>query len=276
VHAVSRGPAPGEHPAHRWWTADVSDAEQARTLMRAVKPASVVHLGALTHAAPDMALVLPTYHSALTSTVHVLLAVTEHGGVRVVLAGSVEEPSGVEPPASPYGAAKAAAGVYARMFHALYGTPVVIARLALTYGPGQAERKVIPSAIRALLRGEAPHVSPGTRRWDLVYVDDATEALARLAEGAGADGATLDVGSGRVRTLRSVIERLTAIVDPTLTPVFGAVPERPFTEQPLADVAATEAAIGWRATTSLEVGLRQTVDWYRAHPVRAADHGVAS
>ena len=278
VHAVSRQPLSGPAADECRWTADVADERQAREVVQAVKPDVAVHLGALTHAAPDLGLVLPIFRSALASTVNLLTALTEQGCRRIVLAGSVEEPTGgaEAQPASPYAAAKWAASAYARMFHALYGAPIVIARLALTYGPGQAARKVIPSTILALLRGEPPRLSSAARAWDVLYVDDAIEALARLVDGGAPDGATVEIGTGRLTTLRSVIERLVAIVDPTIVPAFGAMPDRPLTEARAADAAATAALLGWRATTSLETGLRQTVDWYRAHLDSSDQHEVAS
>jgi len=141
VHTVSRQ-APSElAPVECRWTADVADERQAREVVQTVKPDVVVHLGALTYAAPDLELVLPTFHSALASTVNLLTALTEQGCRRIVLAGSIEEPIGGADvrPASPYAAAKWAASAYGRMFHALYGAPVVIARLALAYGPGRLE-----------------------------------------------------------------------------------------------------------------------------------------
>jgi nucleoside-diphosphate-sugar epimerase len=148
VHAVSRRQRTPHAAAARWWTADVESEAVARELVQAVKPDTVFHLAGLTDASPDLRLVLPTFRSLLASTVHVLAASAEEGCRRVVLVGSVEEPAVGHPdvvPASPYAAAKWAAGAYGRLFQALYGTPVVMARLALAYGPGQAARKVIPS-----------------------------------------------------------------------------------------------------------------------------------
>jgi nucleoside-diphosphate-sugar epimerase len=160
------------------------------------------------------------------------------------------------------------------MFHALYGTPVVSARLALVYGPEQAARKVIPSTILALLRGEAPRLSSAARPWDFVYVDDAVDALARLLGGGGPDGATVEIGTGRTEPLRAVIERIVRMIDPTVVPAFGAVADRPLVDGRAADAAATEKMLGWRASTTLERGLERTIDWYRTHADSFGKRGV--
>ena len=75
--------------------------------------------------------------SNLLATVSLLTAVQEAGCRRMVMTGSVVEPSPGEVAVSPYAAAKAAATDHARMFYSLYGTPVVCLRLAMVYGPGR-------------------------------------------------------------------------------------------------------------------------------------------
>ena len=69
VHAVSRQHGPGHAAADRWWTAEVADETAACELVKSVKPDVLIHLGALTHADPGLDLVLPTFRSALASTV---------------------------------------------------------------------------------------------------------------------------------------------------------------------------------------------------------------
>jgi hypothetical protein len=118
---------------------------------------------------------------------NVLVAATEGGVRRLLLAGSLEEPDPHESwpvPASPYAAAKLGAGAVARMCHALYGTPVVWLRLFMVYGPAQPDvRKLIPHVTLSLLRGEAPRLSNGKRLVDWIYVDDVVRrSAAAVAE----------------------------------------------------------------------------------------------
>ena len=118
------------------------------------------------------------------STVALLTAATEHGVQRVIVTGSMEEPdlaAGDLRPSSPYAAAKVCVNVYARMFHAVYGTPVTLLRPFVTYGPGQSDSKLIPYVIRAFAAGQSPRLSSCTRKVDMVYVDDMIEAFLRSA-----------------------------------------------------------------------------------------------
>ncbi|MGH7277244.1 MAG: NAD-dependent epimerase/dehydratase family protein, partial [Candidatus Rokuibacteriota bacterium] len=150
-----------------------------------------------------------------------------------------------------------------RMFHGLYGTPVVLVRLFMTYGPGQAPDKVLPYTILSLLRGAPPRLSGGERPLDWIYVDDVVEAFVRIAQAPGLEGTTIDVGSGEAAPLRAVVRQIVDLVAPSIEPLFGELPDRPFNGARTADVATTYARLGWSPTTSLSAGLRRTVEWYR-------------
>jgi len=247
----------------------MEDARAVEELVGKIKPDVIFHLSGLANGAPDMGLVSEIFHSQVTSTVNLLTAATGSGCGRIVLAGSLEEPRGTDPepvPASPYGAAKWAASAYGRMFHGVYGTPIVIARTFMTYGPGQPEWKVIPSTIRALLDGRAPRLSHGTRHVDWIYVDDVIEGLVCCGGAPGIEGMTLDLGSGTTTTIREVVARLVTLTDPSIRPEFGALPERPSEDHRVADVRTSSAHLGWQPSIALDEGLRRTVDWYRSQP----------
>jgi UDP-glucose 4-epimerase len=270
VHGVSRRPeAAGGGEDIRWWQCDLVNALAVQELLCRVKPDVIFHLGGMVTAEPALELVEPTFHSLVASTVNVLTAVVRTGCGRVVLAGSLEEPTGESvdalTPSSPYGAAKLAAGMYARMFVKLYQAPVVIVRPYMTYGPGQRPTKVIPYTIMSLLRSEAPRLSKGQRFLDWVYVDDLIDGLVRAAAHPGIVGRTLDLGSGTPVSIKDIVMRLVRLIDPSITPQYGIEPDRPDDRIRLADVETTEHAIGWRARTPLDEGLAQTVEWYRRH-----------
>jgi UDP-glucose 4-epimerase len=267
VHCVSRRHQPAAGPWVRWWQADLADAADVRRLFAGVKPDLVFHLAGLTSAARGLEGVLPILHANLVPTVNILVAASQYPVGRLLLAGSLEEPlpGGTWPVASsPYAASKLAAAAYMRMCHALYGAPAVWLRVFMVYGPHQSDlHKLVPHVTCSLLRGEVPALSSGRRPIDWIYVDDVADAFLAAAVAEGVEGETLDVGSGRLVTVREVAERLAQIIDPRLPPSFGSVPERRLEQTCVADVDRTVARLGFRAHTSLDVGLRKTVEWYR-------------
>ena len=276
VHAVTREQPPADADL-TWWQCDAVDEDAVRDLVTRVAPDVVYHFGGVVTGNPGVELVAPTYHSLLTSTINVLIAITELGHGRLVLAGSLEEPEGETPddlvPANPYGAAKFAASMYGRMFGHQYGTPVAVLRPYVTYGPRQRPEKLIVATILSLLEGERPVVHNPHRALDWVYVDDVVDAFVTAATHQEAVGRTFDLGSGAAVSVHSVAERLAGLIAPELAPP----PAGPGQDAGLVRLAQTEPAasvLGWRATTTLDAGLAATVEWYRTDAAGiASDRG---
>jgi len=251
VHGVTRRKPESAGPCERWWEADLTDSATVRRTLDEASPDLVFHLAGMVAGARGVELVLPMLQANLIAPINLLLAAQERG-VRLLLTGSLEEaqPDASWPiPASPYAAAKLAAGAYARMFQSLYGSRAAWLRLFMVYGPGQPDvRKVVPYVTLALLRGESPQLSSGARPVDWIFIDDVVDAFLAAAVAPDLGAQPLDVGSGRLVTVRAVVEELVRIVDPRIAPRFGAVAERPMEQVRVADV-----------------GLRKTVEWYRRH-----------
>ena len=268
VHAVYHTQIPGEERDQlRWWQADLADLNAVRRLFRDIRPDVIFHLASHVKGAPNLEHVLPTFHSNLESTINLLTMAAETGCRRVVLTGSLAEPdpqNGELFPSAPYAAAKWASSGYARMFHALYQLPVVIARVFMVYGPAQQDlTKLIPYVTLSLLRGETPKITSGERLVDWVYVSDVVEGFVALGQAPGIDGETIDLGSGKLISIREIVQQLASVVDPKARAEFGALPDRPLEPTRLAKTAETFARIGWEPRVSLRDGLERTVDWYR-------------
>lgn len=268
VHAASRNPDGVSVNGVQRDRVDLSDQRSTEALLAQVRPDVVLHLASQVTGVRDRELVLPMLHANLVAAVNVMLAASEVGCRRVVLAGSMEEPDPGDPQAvahSPYAAAKGAARGYARMFHGVYGLPVVHLRVFMVYGPGQRDlRKLVPYVTVSLLRGRAPELRSGARGIDWVYVDDVVDAFLAAAVTPGIEGASLDIGSGLLVTGRELAARLCALVDNGSEPIYGALPDRPLEHDRVADPVPATEMLGWRAKMTLDAGLAKTVDYYRS------------
>jgi nucleoside-diphosphate-sugar epimerase len=252
-------------------TLDIADPAAVLRLVMREKPAIVFHLASCVKGGREMALVRPMFEANLAGTVFLMEAAAQAGCRRFILTGSLEEPEDIRtPPSSPYAAAKTAASAYARMFHALYGFPAVIARVFMVYGPDQKDQsKLVPYVINALLQNRSPEMGGGTRPVDWIYVHDVVDGLLRMAAAEGLDGQTVDLGTGRLETVRGVVERLATLTGSTVPLLFNPARDRPMEQVRSADAAATETQLRWRPPTTLDEGLRATVAWHRQHPFPA-------
>lgn len=264
VHGVSRH-APASTLAHGWQT-DLSDERACIDVVRAVRPDVIYHLAGSVTGSREIADVVRTFENNLASTVYLMTAAAEAGVARLLLTGSMEE--GVVPdlrsvPSSPYAAAKLGCAVYARLFHSLWGLPVVNLRPAMVYGPGQRDlRKLVPHVMTEFLQGRRPKLSSGQRRADWIYVDDVAEAMIAAATAPGLEGLTLDIGTGALHSVRETVELIRSILKTAIQPDFGALPDRANEIEPAADTTRTRALIGWQSSTPLADGLRHAARWY--------------
>jgi len=268
VHAVSRSrrqPVDGID----WLACDLARTGSARTLIQRVQPQIVIHLAGAVRGDRALDAVTPTLATNLVATVELLEAATRGGVSRIVMAGSLlEEPAGsplFPVPPSPYGASRWAASAYARMFHALFDAPVTILRPSYAYGPGQDEAKLIPHVVRTLLEGKRPELQSGERLIDFVFADDVGQAFIAASSAADIEGETIDIGSGETARIRDVVGLIGEMFgSESPRPLFGAVPNRPLEQDVHVDTEIAARLLDWRASTTLEDGLRRTIDWYRA------------
>lgn len=263
VHAISRQKHIIDSRPISWWQVDnLENIEVVENLFNTIKPKVVFHLSGHVTGAANLENVLPTFNSLLLSTVNLLTVATKVGCDRIILISSLEEPkdsSADVVPGSPYAAAKWGSSAYGRMFHQLYQTPVVLVRTFMTYGPKQDERKIIPSVILSLLQDTPPKLASGKREVDWIYIDDVIAGMIAAAQVPNIEGCTFDLGSGNLVSIRTIVEKLTNLINPQIQPLFGALPDRPVEQVRVANIADTYAKLGWQPLTELDYGLELTV-----------------
>lgn len=282
-HSVVAAAGPGTAAAAeggqrvRWIALDLLDATSVQ-LAAAAPYDAVIHLAGLasgSEALRDPALAWAVNATGTARLLHELGAGRRAGGADplVLLVSSAEvygssnRPlSEADPlhPRSPYAASKRGAELAAEETANRTGLRVVTARAFPHTGPGQDERFVVPAFARRLQAARqagAPAVTVGNLDVvrDLLDVRDVVAAyLALLA--SGTPGETYNVASGTGHSLRSVFERLAAIVDvqavPQADPALLRDVDLPYL---VGDASKLRAATGWSPAIALDTTLRDVV-----------------
>ncbi|MFY8199039.1 MAG: NAD-dependent epimerase/dehydratase family protein [Pirellula staleyi] len=171
-------------------------------------------------------------------------------------------------PETVYGAAKLAGECYARAYHRTYGLPVVVVRPFNNFGPRSHfegdSGEVIPRFCVWAMNQRPPTIfGDGMQTRDFIYVEDTALWLRKIAETDAAIGKTINLGSGKevsVNQLAEIIYKLAGCKDILPRHTAG----RPGDVMRL--VANTELAsrlVGFRPTTSLEVGISRLLKYLR-------------
>ncbi len=169
-------------------------------------------------------------------------------------------------PLDPYGASKAAFEHYLPLYHTHHGVSFTILRYANVYGPRQdpfGEAGVVAIFSGQMLRGEQAVINgSGEQERDFAYVGDVAEANV-LALDRG-DGGTYNIGTGVGTSINEVFERLKAATDYRRPAVHGP-PKAGEVFKVYLDAEKAASELGWKPHTSLEEGLRLTVEYFRSH-----------
>lgn len=177
--------------------------------------------------------------------------------------GWLTEHTPLESP-SLHGQCKAALFRTAGRFCQAHGMAFKWARPFNLYGPHERAARLMPSVMRAALRGEDIRVSACTQLVDYLYVEDTARGIADVFE-SDACGA-VNVCSGRPVPLREVVERIASLAGFRGNILWGALPAA--VDQPLiAGDCRRLMALGWSPRVPLDEGLERTLAWMRRHDV---------
>ena len=174
---------------------------------------------------------------------------------------------------APYGLAKKMMLVQSQAYREQYGFNSIFVLPANLYGPGDnfdlETSHVIPALIRKCVearRGGAGFIEvwgSGIASREFLYGEDCAEGIIKAA--ALYDGSDpVNLGNGREVVIRDLVEMIAR-----LTGFEGAIrwqSDKP-DGQPRRQLDTSRAAarFGFHAQTTLEEGLRKTIDWYEAN-----------
>jgi nucleoside-diphosphate-sugar epimerase len=275
VHALIRGVPPEGHPGGSgvsWHSVDLLDEQAMRSAIREIEAEDLLHLAWYTEHGRFWS--APENLAWVGATLNLVRRFHESGGARAVLAGSCAEYEwGADTicsetdtplrPATLYGVAKRATHMVASAYAERARLGLAWGRIFLCYGPGEDERRLVPSVVRPLLAGREAEVGDGAQRRDLMYTEDVARAFVALLE-SPVLGA-VNIASGEEIAVADVVAIIAEEVGHPELVRLGALPRREGDPQRLAaDVERLREEVGFEPRVTLEHGIRDTVAWWRA------------
>lgn len=172
---------------------------------------------------------------------------------------------------SPYSASKIGAEAAAISYFSSFDVPVIIPRVFNNYGPRQSERAIIANIIsQALVQEKAISLGNVNSTRDFVFVGDTCRALCDLVKHSDKLlGKTINIGTGNHYSIREVAKKIFGIMEKELSVIEDSGrmrPERSEVDNLQCDNSQLTRLIGKTSWTSLEAGLRETIEWKKLQP----------
>lgn len=267
-------------------TADVTSLHDVQGVFERSKPHTCFHLAGQSTVEAAGRSPIPTFEANIVGT-WVILEVARHSesleGIVMASSNHVYGEQALQPSAedgplngsSPYAASKACTDIIARCFAQSYGMPVVMARTTNTYGGADPHQThLVTASILSLLKGQPPVIqSDGLPVKSYLYVRDAIAGYLLLGEQAARPevrGNPFNFCTDTPIDVLGLVNMMIQVagltgVTPRILGRSGAGGCHEFLSNERA-----RAVLGWRPRYSLEAGLRETIEWYRAHEERCS------
>ena len=149
-------------------------------------------------------------------------------------------------------------------YHRQHGLRIRVARIFNTYGPRMHpnDGRVVSNFIVQALKGEPITIfGDGQQTRSFCYVDDLIEGLVALMNAPDEQTGPMNLGNPSEITILELAERVIALTGSKSELIFKPLPsDDPRQRQP--DIALAKRSLKWQPSTTLEEGLRETVDYF--------------
>lgn len=262
-------------PRYRFVKGDIADEAVVNGILSEGGFDAVVNYAAETHV--DRSIMDPmAFLRTGVIGIHTLLeAVRRHNVPRFVqistdeVYGAVMEGESAEDarfePRSPYSAAKAAGDHLVSSYWHTYGTPVIVTHGCNMYGPHHYPEKLFPLFITNLLEGKkVPVYGDGMQVREWMHIDDHARAIELILE-RGVPGESYNIGTGERVPNIEITKKILSLCGKDEVHI-EYVKDRPGHDRRYAlNSDKIRRELGWAPRITLDQGLADTVEWYKAN-----------
>lgn len=271
--------------------ADLRDREQIERVFRGGAFDRVVHLGAQAGVRHSLEHPQGYVDANVTGFLNILEACRHHGTGHLVYASTssvygkdVHPPfsvhRGADHPLTFYAVSKRTNELMAHAYASLFDLPCTGLRFFSVYGPWGRPDMALFIFARAILEGRPIDVfNEGRHRRDFTYIDDIVEGIVRTLDHIPAANPAFDpsspdpasstvpwrvynLGNGRAIELMRYIEVLEECLGRSAKMNMLPLQQGDIAEVH-ADITDFSRDMGWKPTTTIEVGIPRFVDWFR-------------
>ena len=211
------------------------------------------------------------YHSNALGSLNILDACREFSVPKYVMAstsslygncpnGKFSETDCTDRPLSPYAASKKAAEAMAFSYHHLHGIDVSILRYFTVYGPAGRPDMSMFRFIRHIDQGEPIILfGDGTQERDFTYVDDIARGTQLAEKKVGYD--IFNLGGDNVVVLNDLIALIGRLRGKEVVIDYRPA-HRADVKRTSANIDHARKVLKWSPKTSIEKGVKKTIQWY--------------
>jgi dTDP-glucose 4,6-dehydratase len=269
-------------PQYSFVRGDLAESGDIRALFAKFGPFDkVYHFAAETHVDRSLKDALPFVRSNILGTQNLLDAFRAQNGGKLVhistdeVYGPVHSGEFVKEkaplnPRNPYAATKAGSDYLVSSAVRSFGLDAFLVRSVNVYGPGQYPEKLIPLSVTTLLSGgQIPLYGDGKQVRDWLYIDDYIRGV-QLVEEKGSPGEVYHLSAQDERANHQVAESICGLCDIPVAQGITYVDDRPGHDRRYGLDSSKIRGMGWQPEVDFGTGLRQTVEYFRAHPRKPA------
>lgn len=259
-------------------TVDLRDEQAVAEIVAALQPDHIYHLAAQASPARSYSAVWSTLENNIRAQLNVILACLKAGlkpRMLVVSSGDIygdqsgDQPAGEDAPfcpSNPYAVSKATQDLLAQQYFLSNDLPILRARPFNHLGPGQSPGFVATDFALQIAQIEAGQQPPVIRvgslsaERDFTDVRDVVRAY-RLIMERGTPGSAYNVASGRLCSIRSLLDMLLSLTSVTTRVESETARLRPgSTSRVWGSPARLREATGWQPIIPLEKTVRDVLD----------------
>jgi GDP-4-dehydro-6-deoxy-D-mannose reductase len=264
-------------------SADLRDPQATRDVIQQVRPDRVYHLAGQAFVGESWANPWDTLETNLRGQVNLLEAVREARlETRILIVGSAEEYGRISPadlplressplrPDNPYSVSKVGQDLLGLQYYLSHQLHTIRVRPFNHIGPRQSRKFVAPAFASQIAAIEAGHQPPVIRvgnleaRRDFTDVRDMMRAY-WLALEHGVPGEVYNIGSGRSRSVRELLEILLSLSTCPITVEAESARLRPSdVPEMVCDATKFRDCTGWVPVIPFEKSLRDLLDYERS------------